>query len=107
MHIGISDPFHSVSFLDDCSINAVFLNSKISDISQYGPIAEDLVVEALSVLTDQKYYPVYVVCTHGKLLTGVVIACLRKMQKWSLVSIYEEFRRYTNARLLEHEQFIE
>ena len=98
---------HSVSFLDDCSVNAVFVENKISDISQYGPIAEDSVIEALDVLLGKSHYPVYVVCTHGKLLTGVVIACLRKLQKWSLVSIYEEFRRFTNARLLEHEQFIE
>lgn len=38
---------------------------------------------------------------------GVVIGCLRKLEKWSLVSIFEEFRRFTNARLVEHEQFIE
>lgn len=96
-----------VSFLDDCSINAVFIESKISEMSQYAPIAEDSVISALDILLNQSYYPVYVACNFGKLLTGVVIACLRKLQKWSLVSIYEEFRRFTNSRLLEHEQFIE
>ena len=40
-------------------------------------------------------------------MIGVVTGCLRKLEKWSLVSIFEEFRRFSNARLVEHEQFIE
>ena len=42
------------------------------------------------------------------MLLGVVIACLRKLQKWSLISILEEYRRYSGSKLQqEFEQFIE
>ena len=49
--------FFSVSFLDDCSVNAVFIENKITEIRQYGPIAEDSVIQALDVLLDQANYP--------------------------------------------------
>jgi len=41
-------------------------------------------------------------------ITGTVIGCLRKLQRWNLVSIFEEYRRYAGTKVsLLNEQFIE
>jgi tyrosine-protein phosphatase OCA1 len=40
--------------------------------------------------------------------TGTVIACLRKLQRWNLTSIFEEYRRFTkHTARVQNEQFIE
>jgi len=39
---------------------------------------------------------------------GTVVACLRKVQRWNLASIFGEYRRYAGSRTrLMNEQFIE
>ncbi len=49
--------FFSIVFLDDHSINAVFIEDKVADVSKYGPISEETVIQALNVLLDESYYP--------------------------------------------------
>ena len=76
------------------------------------PMSEDMAYAALTLISDRKNLPLLIVCKSGKNLTGVVTACLRKMQRWSLISIYEEFRRYAAGWLSlrsqqQLEQFIE
>ena len=45
----------------------------------------------------------------GRNLNGVVVACLRKVQQWALVSVFEEYRRFSGLSRLQqqHEQFVE
>lgn len=39
---------------------------------------------------------------------GVVVGCLRKLKRWSLISIYEEYRRFSGTKMQQqYEQFIE
>jgi tyrosine-protein phosphatase OCA1 len=41
-------------------------------------------------------------------LSGTVVACLRKLQRWNLTSIFEEYRRFTKHKVrVQNEQFIE
>jgi len=41
-------------------------------------------------------------------IKGTVIGCLRKLQRWNLTSIFEEYRRYAGPKVrLLNEQFIE
>lgn len=36
------------------------------------------------------------------------MGCLRKLQRWNLTSIFEEYRRYAGSKVrLQNEQFIE
>lgn len=71
-------------------------------------ISDGLVIDALHVLLDPDAYPLVVMCNLGRHRTGTVIGCLRRLQKWSLSSIFEEFRRFTGAKSSSiHEQFIE
>ncbi len=72
------------------------------------PITEDVVTDSLKIIADNGNYPILIICKTGRFLTGVTIACLRKLQKWSYVSIYEEYRRYSLGRIQsQHEEFIE
>lgn len=47
-------------------------------------------------------------CNKGKHRTGVLVGCVRKVQRWSLTSIFDEYRRFAGnkVRLLD-QQFIE
>ena len=39
---------------------------------------------------------------------GTVVGCFRKLQRWSLTSIFEEYRRYAGSKVrILNEQFIE
>ena len=100
------------SFFEQQKIQMIFVENTVSDsLRGLLPFAEEMVTESLKVICSgrEKHYPLMVTCKTGKNLTGVVIACLRKMQRWSLVSIYEEYRRFSGGSRLQqqHEQFIE
>ena len=82
--------------------------SNTKSMPKWGPIAEESVVRALEILMYTPNYPILITCKHGRALTGAVVGCLRKLQRWSLTSIFEEYRRYARTRLeQQHERFIE
>ena len=97
-------------FFEDNCIQVVYVENSVTDALQgVLPFAEEMVTEALTILADKANYPVLVLCKTGRNLTGVVVACLRKLQRWSFISIYEEYRRYAGGLRLQqqHEQFVE
>lgn len=69
---------------------------------------DELIKEALEILMNKKYHPIMVVCSSGIHLTGTVIGCMRKLQDWSLTSIFTEYECFAgnNARHND-QQFIE
>ncbi len=100
----------TVQFFNRNHIDVVFVENTVKDSGI--PMSEDMAYAALTLISDKKNLPLLIVCKSGKNLTGVVTACLRKMQRWSLISIYEEFRRYAAGWLSlrsqqQLEQFIE
>ena len=101
----------SLSFADDSDMRVVSIGSDTSNtknIPKWAPIAEESVVRALEILMNTANYPILITCKHGRAITGTVVGCLRKMQRWSLTSIFEEYRRYARTRLeQQHERFIE
>lgn len=71
-------------------------------------LSESVVVRILEVLLDRNHYPLLITCSKGRYRTGIVCACLRKMQRWNLVSILEEYRRFAGDKSrVENEEFIE
>ena len=75
---------------------------------QGGSVGEEMVIKGLKVLMRGKHYPILITCKTGRVLTGCVVACLRKMQDWSLISIFEEYRRFAGYKPQQkHEEFIE
>lgn len=75
--------------------------------SSWRRVTDDLIKEALEVVLDAANHPVCVNCTTGEQETGVLVACLRRLQGWNLTSILHEYRRYAKHRRLFNEQFIE
>lgn len=63
------------------------------------PITEDLVLSALQLLVNPSTYPAIVMCNQGRHRTGTVIGCLRKLQRWCLSSILEEYRRFAGPKV--------
>jgi tyrosine-protein phosphatase OCA1 len=71
-------------------------------------ISEETALKALDIILDTSQYPLLVMCNLGRHRTGTVVGCLRKVQKWNLTSILEEYRRYAGTKVrLTNEQFIE
>ena len=69
----------------------------------------ELVAEALALLLDSRNYPLLIHSNKGKHRwyrdnheyaddSGVVVGCLRKLQQWSLASIFNEYDRYAQGK---------
>lgn len=109
----------SLNFIEDQSIRLHHLGAA------WDPISEEVVLEALESILDPRNYPLIVMCNLGRHRTGpscpsrlierfklneigTVVGCLRKLQKWSLTAIFEEYRRYAGSKVrVLNEQFIE
>jgi len=52
---------------------------------------------AIRILLDPSSHPVLVHSLHGQSRVGVVVGCLRKLQRWSLAGIFEEYRRFAGS----------
>eukprot|EP01062_Namystynia_karyoxenos_P049033 TRINITY_DN37471_c0_g1_i1.p1 TRINITY_DN37471_c0_g1~~TRINITY_DN37471_c0_g1_i1.p1 ORF type:complete len:327 (+),score=93.70 TRINITY_DN37471_c0_g1_i1:97-981(+) len=50
--------------------------------------------EALSVALDRRKHPLLLHSMRGRHREGVVVGCLRRLQGWSLVSVFEEYDRH-------------
>ncbi|GAA5959382.1 hypothetical protein JCM8115_000094 [Rhodotorula mucilaginosa] len=100
-----SDPF-----LDFLKENNIAWHHVGADefLATYDPLSEEAVLEALELILDPANVPCAVMCNQGRHRTGVVVGVLRKLQRWNLVSILEEYRRYAGPKVrVNNEQFIE
>ncbi|AIN95377.1 tyrosine phosphatase, putative [Leishmania panamensis] len=61
-------------------------------------ISEPLMHRILSAICDTRNLPLLIHCNKGKHRTGTVVACLRHLQGWSLVSIFEEYKRFASDK---------
>ncbi|TPX68362.1 hypothetical protein SpCBS45565_g03118 [Spizellomyces sp. 'palustris'] len=116
-----------LNFIEDQEIQFHHLGINVS-ANAWDPISEEVVLEALELILDPKSYPMIVMCNLGRHRTGgdqnvplptgfcvayiptlgTVIGCLRKLQRWNLTSIFEEYRRYAGPKVrVLNEQFIE
>lgn len=95
----------------------VFVKEQGIDVMQVGcedrrkawnPLSEEDVFAALQLLLDRTRHPILVISQLGSHRTGAVVGCLRKVQRWNLTSILEEYRRYAGSKVrVLNEQFIE
>ncbi|XVF81562.1 hypothetical protein PTKIN_Ptkin15bG0164400 [Pterospermum kingtungense] len=61
-------------------------------------IPEDTIREALKVVLDVRNHPVLIHCKRGKHRTGCLVGCLRKLQRWCLSSVFDEYQRFAAAK---------
>ncbi|KAI0562570.1 protein tyrosine phosphatase [Gracilaria domingensis] len=103
---------------EDCNEqNLAFYKENGIKVMQFGipgnkepftDIPEPVIRDALEVLLDVRRHPLLIHCNKGKHRTGCLVGCLRKVQRWSLTSIFDEYRRFAGnkTRILD-QQFIE
>ncbi|KAL1921495.1 uncharacterized protein VTP21DRAFT_11211 [Calcarisporiella thermophila] len=65
------------------------------------------IANALVKLLDRRNHPVLIHCDKGKHRIGVLVGCLRKLQNWSMTSIFDEYRRFGGSKVLPDQEFIE
>ncbi|KAB5560353.1 hypothetical protein DKX38_005310 [Salix brachista] len=61
-------------------------------------IPEETIRQALKVILDGRNHPVLIHCKRGKHRTGCLVGCLRKLQRWCLSSIFDEYQRHAAAK---------
>ncbi|WWC95781.1 hypothetical protein V866_002647 [Kwoniella sp. B9012] len=61
-------------------------------------IPEDVICSALVAILDQRNHPILIHCNKGKHRTGCLIGCIRRLQSWSLTSIFDEYRRFSSPK---------
>ncbi|KAJ4830650.1 putative tyrosine-protein phosphatase dsp4 [Turnera subulata] len=101
----------------DPEANNVFLRANGIRLYQFGiemckepfvNIPEETIREAMKILIDVNNHPVLIHCKRGKHRTGCLVGCLRKLQKWCLSSIFDEYQRFAGAKArVSDQRFIE
>lgn len=61
------------------------------------PITHEQVTQILEIILRKDSGNTYLHCTNGGQITSLVVACLRKVQLWSNVSIFDEFICYSSS----------
>mmetsp|Transcript_11558 Transcript_11558/g.19442 ORF Transcript_11558/g.19442 Transcript_11558/m.19442 type:complete len:157 (-) Transcript_11558:89-559(-) len=96
------------NWVDEQQIQLINLGADVSKLSAWKPVSEEVVVSGLQMLLDSANYPLLVTCNLGRHRTGTIIGCMRKLQRWNLTCILEEYRRHAGSKFrLLNEQFIE
>ncbi|KAE7995325.1 hypothetical protein FH972_000136 [Carpinus fangiana] len=71
-------------------------------------IPEETIREALKVLLDVRNHPLLIHCKRGKHRTGCLVGCLRRLQRWCLSSVFDEYQRFAAAKArVTDQRFIE
>ncbi|KAF5474889.1 hypothetical protein F2P56_006742 [Juglans regia] len=71
-------------------------------------IPEETIRGALKVVLDARNHPLLIHCKRGKHRTGCVVGCLRRLQRWCLSSIFDEYQRFAAAKArVSDQRFIE
>lgn len=71
------------------------------------PIGYSTILEALDLMIHVELAPVYIHCLNGGQVTSLVIACLRKLQFWTSITIFNEFINFTTNITLNDRTFVE
>ncbi|XP_010433092.1 PREDICTED: probable tyrosine-protein phosphatase At1g05000 [Camelina sativa] len=88
-------------------VNIEFAKSNGIQVFQFGierckepfvNIPDEVIREALQVLLDTENHPVLIHCKSGKHRTGCLVGCVRKIQRWCLSSIFDEYQRFAAAK---------
>ncbi|KAF7728383.1 hypothetical protein EC973_006191 [Apophysomyces ossiformis] len=69
------------------------------------PLSYNKTLMALQIIIDPANHPLYLHCLDGADVTGLVVACLRKLQMWSTSSAMSEFSRHLHTNVIASEEF--
>lgn len=67
-----------------------------------------IVAEIIAVCMDSANHPILIHCNKGKHRVGCIVGIIRRLQQWSLTSIFDEYRRFAGVKFrVADQQFIE
>jgi len=89
---------NSQQFLEDHSIQLFHLGAE-DYAATYDPLSEETVLQALDLVLNPQNSPSMIMCAQGRHRTGTCVGCLRKLQRWNLTSILEEYRRFAGPKV--------
>ncbi|CAK7896585.1 inositol phosphatase Siw14p [[Candida] anglica] len=58
-------------------------------------ISSELITEAIKIVINPENQPILIHCNRGKHRTGCLVGVLRRLQKWSLTIIFDEYRKFS------------
>ena len=89
-----------------CASNGIrLLAYDVARFKDHVPLTAVQVARMLEVLIDRRNSPLLVHCLNGMQVTGVVVMCLRKLQNWTVSSIFTEYSRFVS--LARESEFVE
>lgn len=57
-------------------------------------ISSELITEAVKIVINPENQPILIHCNRGKHRTGCLVGVLRRLQKWSMAIIFDEYRKF-------------
>ncbi|CDU22483.1 related to OCA1-putative protein tyrosine phosphatase [Sporisorium scitamineum] len=97
-----------LSFLHTTTPATSSTPSTHSSSSSSQTLTEELVKDSLQILLTSSYHPVLVTDTSGIHEIGVLLGCLRKLQRWNFATILLEYRHFAGNRArATNERFVE
>ncbi|KAI3404554.2 OCA6 [Candida oxycetoniae] len=71
------------------------------------PLDNDLAIQALNIIIHNSNSPLFIHCLNGGQITSLLVACLRKLQFWSAISIFNEFINFTTNITVNDRLFVD
>ncbi|XP_022969344.1 probable tyrosine-protein phosphatase At1g05000 [Cucurbita maxima] len=97
-----------VNMILECMRNLDMSADQMYSLEPFVNIPDVTIREALKVILDVRNRPVLIHCKRGKHRTGCVVGCFRKLQKWCLSSVFDEYQRFAAAKArVSDQRFIE
>lgn len=96
-------------FARECNINLIHIECAQSGKGKKRgvPMGYTTILEALKYIIHDKFAPVYFHCLNGGQVTSLVVACLRKIQFWSSIAIFNEFINFTTNMTVNDRSFVD
>lgn len=71
------------------------------------PLDYTTILQCLNYVIHQQYAPVYIHCINGGQVTSLLVACLRKLQFWSSITIFNEFINFAASITVNDRKFVD
>ena len=82
-----------------CHQHSIHLRAeRVATFKDEVTLTHERVAQLLLLAVQPERQPVYVHCSSGVAVTGMLIMCLRKLQRWAPAQIYAEYSRFARDR---------
>lgn len=71
------------------------------------PLDYTTILHCLNLIIHKKHSPIYVHCINGGQVTLLLVACLRKLQFWSSITIFNEFINFAASITVSDRKFVD